>query len=159
MIKYKKENITWIEPIYLTKDISKDVAGFWVNTQSHKLYCARETEIGLAHYYFNEELKKWQLDYFCDKLEHWTEDTGIVINLKEFQIEIVNNVLYAVKEEKFLMNLSIEKTKKYIVDYLEMNINNIDFQYFAMYVRYHKPNVAYCGNYEFIVFEKVFIKK
>lgn len=65
-LKYNKEEITWIDKKYLSKEVAKDLAGFWVDTDNRKTYCARETESGIAHFYFNKEELKWEFDYFCN---------------------------------------------------------------------------------------------
>jgi hypothetical protein len=56
-IKYNPEQIQWIEQKYLTKEYAKDLAGFWTNTSNNKLYCARETPLGIGHYFLNENMK------------------------------------------------------------------------------------------------------
>lgn len=157
-LKYKREEITWIDQKYLSKDIAKDVASFWVDINNRKLYCARETEVGIAHYYFDSNNLKWTFDYFCENTENFVEDEGMIFNLKELKTTIVDNVLYVIDNDIFRMKLSIEDTKLHCRNCLEMDINNICFDYLPLYTKTKNPLIAYKGNFKFIVFEEEFIE-
>ena len=157
-LKFNRNEIDWIDAKYLAKDIAKDLAGFWVT--DNKTYCARKTQIGVAHYYFNETLLKWKLDYFCDYRNNdgFREDVGIVINTKNNNLKVIDNVLYIIENNMFKMELSIEDTITFFKTQ-DIDIGDINFQFLAMYVENKRPEVVYVGKNKFIVFNKDFIKE
>jgi hypothetical protein len=60
-LKYNRDEISWIDPQYLTKEVAKDIAQFWINTDIGKLCTARyEADGSIAHYWFNEDNNQWE---------------------------------------------------------------------------------------------------
>lgn len=60
-LKYNREEITWVDPKFLTKEVAQDLCQFWVNTDSGKLCTAREDADGsIAHYWFNQDNNQWE---------------------------------------------------------------------------------------------------
>jgi hypothetical protein len=58
-LKFNREEISWIDPQYLTKEIAQDLAGFWVNTETKMLCCARREGEKIAWYFFDMEKLEW----------------------------------------------------------------------------------------------------
>jgi len=44
---------------------AQDLMGFWVNTDNHRIYCARNTDEGIGHFYLDKEKSEWIFDYLC----------------------------------------------------------------------------------------------
>jgi hypothetical protein len=67
-LKFNREEIAWIDPKHLTKEVAKDLMGFWLETDQNILCCARHEdgstkyEYGkkVAWYFFNQEKEEWQ---------------------------------------------------------------------------------------------------
>jgi len=157
-LKFRKEDINWIDEKYL----SDDLADFWVNTDNNRLYCAKETAIGIAHYYFNRTELKWELDYFCENNDDdFKEDTGMVFNLKNLKTKLVKNNLYVIENNinMFKMKFSVEDTKNYFEQIDDIDIKDVNFTYLPAYVKAKSPLIAYIGDFKFIVFEPEFIKE
>lgn len=65
-LKYNKDEISWIDSTHLTKEVAKDIAGFWVDTDKSKLCTARyESDGSIAHYWFDENTNQWTLLEVC----------------------------------------------------------------------------------------------
>lgn len=59
-LKYNREEITWIDPQFLTKEVAKDLAQFWIDTDADKLCTARmEPDGSIAHYWFDTSVNQW----------------------------------------------------------------------------------------------------
>ena len=155
-LKFNLEEIDWVDKKYLVK--AQALAGFWVDTDRNRLYCARRTELGTAHYYFNEENNEWQLDYLCDYWQDdFKEDTGIVISLEAYRLGMIKGKLHLFEKDSE-NNISIgyiclDATKQYLALYN----TDIDLKYFNEYIMHYKPKVAYYGNFKYIVFDSDFI--
>jgi len=161
-LKFNLEEIDWVDKKYLVK--AQALAGFWVDTDRNRLYCARRTELGTAHYYFNEENNEWQLDYFCDYWQNdFKENTGIVISLEDYRLGMIKGKLHLFNKGNKDSEDNISKgyicldaTKQYLALY---NMPDIDFKHFNSYIMHYKPKVAYYGNFKYIVFDTDFINK
>lgn len=153
-LRFNLEEIDWVDKKYLNE--AQALGGFWVNTDNDRLYCARKTELGTAHYYFNEIGNEWQLDYFCDyKQIDIKEDTGLVFSLDDYRLGIIDDKLHLF--EKYSANnrskgyICLDATKKYLLHNIDF-----DFKYFNEYVMHYKPDVSYYGNFKYIVFDSDF---
>jgi len=66
-LKFKREEITWIDQKYLTKEFAKDIASFWIKASNNKVYCARyNDDKTISHWFFDENKLEWIFDYNCD---------------------------------------------------------------------------------------------
>ena len=163
-LKFRTEEIDWVDKKYLKK--AQALGGFWVDTDNHRLYCARKTELGTAHYYFNEKSKEWQVDYFCDyKQDTIKEDTGLVFSLEDYRLGMIDGKLHMFDKEETSKLVSFYETGRplgYICldatkQYLALYNTDIDLKYFNEYIMHYKPKVAYYGNFKYIVFDSDFI--
>ena len=67
-LKFNRDEITWIDPVYLTREVAKDILGFWLDTQLDKLCTAREEADGsIAHYWFNGDTNQWEFLKKCSE--------------------------------------------------------------------------------------------
>lgn len=59
-LKFDRDEINWIDPKYLTKEVAQDIAGFWLDANISAICCARYNEDKtISHYWFNEDTCKW----------------------------------------------------------------------------------------------------
>ena len=153
-IKYNPEQIKWIDQKYLTKEYAKDVAGFWVNTNSNLLYCARETPLGLGHYYLNNDNMKWKLDYLCDVKYRRTEinegNRGIVIEFDNTNAVIdENSNICVIEDDMITKRIDIKNSITYTV-HDENERDTINEYLFACVILKYAKLIAYFGNITWI---------
>lgn len=60
-LKFTREEILWIDPQFLTKEVAQDICQFWLDTNVDKLCTARyEFDGSIAHYWFNQDTNQWE---------------------------------------------------------------------------------------------------
>ena len=65
-LKYNRDEITWIDPIHLTKEVAQDICQFWLDTDKSMLCTARyEADGSIAHYWFDQETNQWTFLKAC----------------------------------------------------------------------------------------------
>jgi hypothetical protein len=152
-IKYNPEQIQWIDQKYLTKEYAKDLAGFWTNTNTNRLYCARETPLGIGHYFLNENMK-WELDYLCDSRYRRTEinegNRGIVIEFDSTNAVIdEDNNIFVIENDMITKKIDIKNSIMFTVHDDEER-NNINEYLFACVILKYAKLIAYFGNITWI---------
>jgi hypothetical protein len=157
-LKYNREEITWIDQKFLTKEIAQDLAGFWVDTSNNNLYCARNTEIGVGHYYFDKNSSEWILDYFPEFKSSFEENKGIVKDFDQTNSVILDNNTIGLldAEDKILYGkVSIDKTIEYFINNELLDAEfPINKKLFTFWIYKKATQIAYYGNLDYIVFDK-----
>jgi len=63
-LKFKREEITWLDPKYVSKEVAKSNS-FWINTElpsNKRLCCSRPNDRGgYDHFVFDMDTKEWNL--------------------------------------------------------------------------------------------------
>lgn len=162
VLKFKREEINWIDPIYLTKEVARDLAEFWVNAEKNRIYCARQTELGIAHYFFDTITEKWTFDYFTDVMnrEEFTEDRGRIIPFDNTKAVINNDGIICLISEsgQLLGEISIEISLKWM-NADDIELSEIDIKLLTYFIFKKAKRIAYYGEYKYVTFDTELFKE